>query len=69
MLKKVFASIFILAFFFGFSWADDRRTDKSVLVVMTLNAEFLWDGVTPEEGRGHFLGRDHGQKLKITWSR
>jgi hypothetical protein len=31
-------------------WAADRRTDQSVLVVMTFNAEFLWDGVAPEEG-------------------
>ena len=31
--------------------ADDRRTDKSMLVIMTLNAEFLWDGVDPEEGQ------------------
>lgn len=30
--------------------AEDRRSDKSRLVVMTLNAEFLWDGVDPEEG-------------------
>ncbi|GEM_PF-1218563 len=30
--------------------ADDRRADKNRLVVMTLNAEFLWDGVDPEEG-------------------
>jgi len=30
--------------------AEDRRTDGSVLVIMTLNAEFLWDGVDPEEG-------------------
>lgn len=30
--------------------AEDRRTDKSHLVIMAFNAEFLWDGVTPEEG-------------------
>ena len=30
--------------------AADRRRDKSHLVVMTLNAEFLWDGIEPEDG-------------------
>ena len=30
--------------------AEDRRADKSVLSIMTLNAEFLWDGMEPEEG-------------------
>jgi exonuclease III len=42
---------------FGFatsSRAADRRVDKSVLTVMTLNAEFLWDGAEPEEGRVDF---------------
>ncbi len=31
--------------------AEDRRVDKSFLKIMTFNAEFLWDGVQPEEGR------------------
>lgn len=30
--------------------ADDRRADPARLVIMTFNAEFLWDGVEPEEG-------------------
>ncbi len=34
--------------------AADRRTDPSKLVVMTFNAEFLWDGVAPEEGSADF---------------
>jgi endonuclease/exonuclease/phosphatase family metal-dependent hydrolase len=34
--------------------AADRRGDKSALTVMTLNAEFLWDGVVPEEGGATF---------------
>lgn len=33
------------------SVAEDRRPDPSVLVIMTFNAEFLWDGVDPEGGR------------------
>ena len=28
----------------------DRRPDPSTLTIMALNAEFLWDGVAPEEG-------------------
>ncbi len=34
-----------------FSEAEDRRTAPCRLSVMTFNAEFLWDGVQPEEGR------------------
>ncbi len=36
------------------SHGADRRPDSSVLTVMTLNAEFLWDGVAPEEGQVNF---------------
>jgi len=51
------ASFAILAFFCTPPWplwAEDRRSNTSVLVIMTLNAEFLWDGVSPEEGRVDF---------------
>ena len=34
--------------------AADRRADPSRLVIMTFNAEFLWDGIEPEEGRVNF---------------
>ena len=34
--------------------AADRRSDRSRLVVMTFNAEFLWDGRAPEEGQVNF---------------
>lgn len=34
--------------------ADDRRADKAHLRIMTLNAEFLWDGQPPEEGQADF---------------
>jgi exonuclease III len=37
--------------------AQDRRTDKSQLTIMTFNAEFLWDGVDPEEGQAEFPWR------------
>jgi hypothetical protein len=36
------------------STAEDRPRDKSQLVVMTLNAEFLWDGLPPDEGQPDF---------------
>jgi len=38
----------------GLPYAADRRNDPERLVIMTLNAEFLWDGVQPEEGRANF---------------
>ncbi len=34
--------------------ADDRRADTSRLSIMTFNAEFLWDGLAPEEGQVAF---------------
>lgn len=40
--------------------AEDRRTDKNWLSVMTLNAEFMWDGVEPEEGQVNFAWK-HSQ--------
>src|SRR4030042_4811496 len=57
--KKAFLRGFclVLAFLFltfGFVTAEDRRSDKTRLCVMTLNAEFLWDGVAPEEGQVNF---------------
>jgi len=50
ILRKLFVISISIILLFGFSKADDRRTDKSVLVIMTLNAKFLWDGMEPEEG-------------------
>ncbi|MEP0766262.1 MAG: hypothetical protein HRF45_06950 [Fimbriimonadia bacterium] len=35
----------------------DRRADKASLVLMALNAEWLWDGLPPEEGRVEFGDR------------
>lgn len=35
----------------------DRRPDKTSLVLMTLNAEWLWDGLPPEEGQVEFGAR------------
>lgn len=34
--------------------AEDRRPDRALLTVMTLNAQWLWDGIAPEEGGGSF---------------
>src|SRR3990172_18298 len=47
----------VLAFWTTTS-AEDRRTDRSHLTIMTLNAEFLWDGVQPEEGQANFDWKD-----------
>ena len=38
----------------GAGLAEDRRTAPCRLNVMTFNAEFLWDGVEPEEGSADF---------------
>ncbi len=35
-------------------FGDDRREDRSRLVVMSFNAEFMWDGLLPEEGSAYF---------------
>lgn len=35
-------------------FADDRRLNKATLTIMTLNTEFMWDGVEPEEGQVNF---------------
>ncbi|TKJ34600.1 MAG: hypothetical protein CEE38_17145 [Planctomycetes bacterium B3_Pla] len=32
----------------------DRRPNKATLTIMTLNTEFMWDGVEPEEGQPNF---------------
>jgi endonuclease/exonuclease/phosphatase family metal-dependent hydrolase len=49
----VLAAVWMLSWR-GTAAAEDRRTDASRLVVMTLNAEFLWDGKEPEEGQVAF---------------
>ena len=33
-----------------FAHAEDRRPDKTSLTIANYNAEFLWDGIQPEEG-------------------
>jgi hypothetical protein len=37
--------------------ADDRRAAQCRLNIMTFNAEFLWDGVQPEDGSAEFPWR------------
>ena len=53
MLRKILIATAVILLL-GSARAEDRRNDKSMLVVMTLNAEFLWDGVAPEEGQVRF---------------
>lgn len=48
------------------AWAGDRRPDKNRLVIMTFNAEFMWDGVLPEEGQVEF---DHKGKPEAARAR
>ena len=47
----------VLAVLAASAFGEDRRIDPSRLVVMTLNAEFLWDGREPEEGQVGFMWR------------
>jgi hypothetical protein len=54
MRKKCLVILAVILLLAGSIRGDDRRTDKTVLVIMTLNAEFLWDGVDPEEGQVDF---------------
>ena len=54
ILRKICIISFLILILLVFVDADDRRTDKTKLVIMTLNTEFLWDGLEPEEGRVDF---------------
>lgn len=52
--RKIIILLAIVPMVYALGFSEDRRTDKSQLAFMTLNAEFLWDGVEPEEGRVNF---------------
>ena len=53
-LFAVCLSLALVCLCSGHALAEDRRPGRSQLTIMTLNAEFLWDGVAPEEGRVDF---------------
>jgi endonuclease/exonuclease/phosphatase family metal-dependent hydrolase len=44
--------------------AADRRLDKTRLVLMTLNAEFLWDGIAPEDGDADFARKGSRERAE-----
>ena len=50
MQRFIISCLAILIVFTITTFGEDRRVDKSNLTIMTFNAEFLWDGVKPEEG-------------------
>ena len=53
--RLICAIIFAMLFSTAASvFAADRRPDKAILTVMTLNTEFMWDGLEPEEGQVNF---------------
>lgn len=62
MTKKLFVNfalcLTVVLFLSGTVRAEDRRIDKSSLVIMTFNAEFMWDGVAPEEGQVNFAWKN-----------
>lgn len=49
-MRKFSSALIFICLFSIFTFAEDRRVDKTSLTVMTFNAEFLWDGIAPEEG-------------------
>ena len=53
---RLVCSLITAVFFFTAAScsAADRRPDKATLTVMTLNTEFMWDGLSPEEGQVDF---------------
>ncbi|MGD9364693.1 MAG: lamin tail domain-containing protein [Desulfobacteraceae bacterium] len=59
-MKKFIAIPIITLLLLSNLYAEDRRSDKSRLIIMTLNAEFMWDGVDPEEGQVDFAWK-HSQ--------
>jgi exonuclease III len=52
-MKRLLPVVLVAVAFVCQSSAEDRRTDRSKLVVMTFNALFMFDGIEPEEGSVH----------------
>ena len=61
MQKKGLLALLFILLLPGLVYAADRRVRKSRLVIMTLNAEFLWDGQSPEEGQVDFAWKGDRQ--------
>lgn len=49
-MKSAARVVLLFGLFSAAAAAEDRRTDTSKLLVMTLNTYWMWDGVEPEEG-------------------
>jgi exonuclease III len=54
MNRVFYVAIVAFLFIFRPTAADDRRPDPTRLVIMTFNVEFMWDGLSPEEGAVEF---------------
>ena len=54
MIRRFFIFYIISFFILSIATAEDRRVNQNILTIMSLNAEFLWDGVEPEEGSVDF---------------
>ena len=57
MFRRVFFFVLLFVFLFSVVRAEDRRTDKDKLVVMTFNAEFFLMASLPKKARWGFRGR------------
>lgn len=64
MLRKSLLISTMVLLVSSHAYGDDRRADKSRLVIMTFNAQFLWDGVAPEEGSADFSWRGSRSKAE-----
>lgn len=63
-VRASLALLLALPFMTTVATGDDRRPDPHVLTIMTFNAEFLWDGVPPEDGKEHVSFPWKGDRAK-----
>jgi exonuclease III len=59
---KLLFTLFILFQFYNLFSQSDRRENTNHLTVTTFNAEFLWDGLQPEEGQVDFSHKNNPQE-------
>ena len=59
---KILISLLLVFQFSDLFSQVDRRTDTNRLTVVSFNAEFLWDGIQPEEGRVDFPHKNNPQE-------
>lgn len=63
-MRKFSTALILICLLTVFSFAEDRRLDKTELTIMTFNTEFLWDGIAPEEGNSQVKFDWKGDEIK-----